>query len=269
MFVFASRMFRDKVKSFIIYSISSVVLLEMYVALFPAISKQSAQVDQLLKVMPAELFEAMNMDLSSLSFGNMQSYLSTEYMSFLWPIVAIIFAISIANYLCVNEIDNGTIETLASLPVNRTKIFLERYFVGLLMIAGFCAVSLFGAIPLAIAHGVSYVLANYLTASIGSFFFVWAIYSLATLFSTIFSERGRASMVTSGIIILSYAINVISTLDDDIKNIQYGSLFHYFNGTELLAKNHYPDFALLVLGGFAIVMTTIALIRFSKRDLSV
>ncbi len=191
MFVFATRMLRDKWKSFIVYSIAAIAFLEMYVALFPTISKQSGQINELLKTMPPELFKAMNMDPTTLSFGNFQSYMSSEYMSFLWPILAIVFAVSLAGYISVNEIDKGTIETLASLPAKRSRIFLERYSAGLLILAGFCAVSLFGAIPLAILHNTNFIFANFFTATVGSFLFIWAVYSLATLFSVIFSEKGK------------------------------------------------------------------------------
>lgn len=262
-------MFRDKFKSFVIYLVSVVALLEMYVALFPSISQQAGKFDQILKTMPEQFFKAMNMDPATLSFGNMESYLSTEYMSFLWPIIAVVFAISLANYISVNEIDKGTIETLISLPSKRTNIFVQRYITGLLMLAIFCAVSLFGIVPLAVFHNVGYNLGNYYTATVGSFFFIWAVYSLAILFSAIFSEKGKASMATSGLLILMYVLNVISTLKDDLKNLQYTSFFHYFSGPDLLAKNIYPDFALVFLGGIAIILAIISLVWFNKRDLSV
>lgn len=269
MFVFATRMLRDKWKSFVIYAIASIGFLEMYVALFPAISKQSGQFDQLLKTLPPELFKAMNMDPATLSFGNFQAYLSSEYMSFLWPILAIIFAVSLASYISVNEIDKGTIETLVSLPAKRSKIFFERYLAGLLMLAGFCAISLLGAIPLAKLHNTEFIFNNFLTAAIGSLLFIWAVYSLATLFSVLFSEKGKASMATGGVLILMYVVFIISTLKESLKDLQYISFFNYFSGSELLAKNIYPEYAVLALGGFAVVTTLAALFWFSRRDLSV
>lgn len=269
MLAFFRRMIRDKYKAFIAYAASAVALLEMYVALYPSLQQQAAQIDQMMKSFPPELFSAMNMDASALSFSTLESYLSTEYMSFLWPILAIIFAISIAHYISVNEIDRGTIETLASLPTSRIRIFVERYFAGLLIITAFAVISLLGIIPLAGMHGIDYVLANYLTAAGGSFLFIWAVYSLAVLVSVIFSEKGKASMVTGGILTLMYVLSIISSLKDGLKNLQYLSFFHYFSGTDLLAKNAIPDYMVLALGGFAVVASVVALMIFRKRDLSV
>lgn len=269
MLAFFNRMIRDKYKAFIAYSVSALALLEMYVALFPAIKQQSVQIDQMMRSFPPELFKAMNMDPSMLSFSTLESYLSTEYMSFLWPILAIIFAISIAHYISINEIDRGTVETLASLPASRTRIFAERYFAGLLLVAAFAAISLLGIVPLASIHGIDYVLTNCLTATGGAFLFIWVVYSLAVLISVIFSEKGKASMVTGGILTLMYVLSIISSLQNNLKNLQYLSFFHYFNGTDLLAKNIVPDYMVLILSGFAIIASIVALMIFRKRDLSV
>jgi ABC-2 type transport system permease protein len=269
MLAFAFRMLHDKLRSFIIYSLAAVGFLEMYVALFPAIRQQASQFDQMLKSFPPELFKAMNMDPSTLSFATLESYLSTEYMSFLWPILAIFFAVSLANYISVAEIDKGTIETLASLPASRSRIFVERYFAGLLILAGFCAISLFGVIPLAKMHSSEYILGNYLTASVGSFLFIWAVYSLASLSSVLFSERSRANMLSGGVLILMYVIQIISTLKESLSDLKYLSFFHYFNGSDLLVKNVYPEYMLLALGGFAVIAVLLSLVWFNRRDLSV
>lgn len=269
MSVFATRMFKDKYKSLVFYCIGAVALLEMYVALFPAIREQAVNFDKMLKSFPPELFKAMNMDPSTLSFTTLESYISSEYMSFLWPILAVIFAISLANYISVNEVEKRTSEILLSLPASRTRIFLERYFTGLAILAVFCAVSLYGVIPLAMLHKADFIAPNYTTASVGSFLFAWACYSLATISSVMFSEKGRANMVSSGLLILMYVMFVVSTLQSSVSNLRYFSFFNYFSGGSLLANNTYPENIFLTLGGFSIIAMTVSLIRFKRRDMSV
>jgi ABC-type transport system involved in multi-copper enzyme maturation permease subunit len=249
--------------------VTAIGFLEMYIAMFPTIKEQSGQFDQMLKAMPQEIFKAMNMDVSSLSFGNLESYLSTEYMSFLWPILGIIFVISLANYILVNEVEKGTIETLASLPATRSKVFIERYSAGIVLLVIFVAVSIFAAIPLAQITNSSVAAINYLTTALGGFLFMWAIYSVATMFSTIFSEKGKATMATGGVLILMYVLNIIAALNDNLTNIKYASFFNYFNGSDLLAKNIFSINSLFVLGGVAIATTLIALFWVNRRDLSV
>jgi ABC-type transport system involved in multi-copper enzyme maturation permease subunit len=269
MLAFTRRMLRDKYKSFIVYSIAAIVFLETYIALFPAMQKQAAQLDKLIGAMPPDMFKAFNMDPSALYFHSLEPFLSTDYLSFLWPILAIVFAVSMANYLLVNEVEKGTIDTLASLPVTRNRIFIERYLTGLLLLAVFTLVGIFGAIPLAQLNNVHFVLANYVTTACGALLFGWAVYSLATLFSVIFSDKGRATMATGAILIVMYVGNAVALINDKIKDLKYFSFFHYFSGSDLLAHNTYPGYILPVLGGFAVIVSVAALVWVNRRDLSV
>lgn len=262
-------MLRDKFKSLMIFSLSAITFLEMYIALFPSIKNQSTEIDKMIKAFPPEMFKAMGMDPATLSFGNLQAFLSSEYMSFLWPIMVIVFAVSLANYICVNDVEKGTIETVASLPLSRKKIFIERYLAGLMALIIFCLVGIMSAVILATFHELDFVFINYITTLIGSIMFAGAIYSIAVLCSAIFSEKGKASMVTSGIIISMYVLYAISILNNDLKNLKYFSFFNYFNGTELLTNNQFPN-GMFVIFGFVIAVTSLlALKRFNKRDLSV
>lgn len=269
MFAFAKSMFKDKYKSLIAYVTGSIIFLEMYIALFPSISKQSEQLNQMMTAFPPEFFKAFNIDPSSMTFGSLEPYLSSEYMSFLWPILAIIFAISLANYISVKEVDSGTIEVVASLPVKREKIFIERYLTGLSMLLIFSFLSMLIAIPLAKLHGIDFVFQNYVTSAVGSFFLAWAIYSLALLFSTFTSEKGKATALTSGVLLLMYVVNIVASLKEELADFKYVSFFNYFNGSDLLAKNTFPEYSLLILGGFSIISTSLALFWYRRRDLSV
>lgn len=268
MFSFGVRMVRDKYKTFLAFLIGSLVFLEMYIALYPFLQKQSASFEVMIKSMPAEFFSAFNMDASSFSFSNMESYLSTEFMSFLWPILAIILAVIFANYLIINEIDKGTVEALASLPVSRTRIFMERYFTGLFMLVAFSVISMLMAPILCEIHGIDYVFNNYLIAMFGSTLFAGAIYSLAVLISTLASEKGKSNMVVGGILMLMYVISIVASLNSDLKWLKYFSFFNYFNGTDILAKAVLPDYALLVFVGFSILTTVFAWRQFKRRDLA-
>lgn len=236
MLSFATRMIRDKYKTFLAFLGGSVLFLEMYIALFPFIQKQSASFDVMLKSMPAEFFKAMNMDAATFSFANLESYLSTEFMSFLWPILAIILAIILANYLIINEIDKGTVETLSSLPVSRTRIFIERYLTGFMMIVVFSFFSMLLAPILAAIHSIDFNFGNYLMAGFGAFLFSWAIYSLAIGVSMLFKEKGKSNMIIGGILVLMYVLSVVASLKDNIQWLKYFSFFHYFNGADLMAK---------------------------------
>jgi ABC-type transport system involved in multi-copper enzyme maturation permease subunit len=269
MFAIGLRMFRDKFKSFLIFSLAATGLVEMYIVLYPAIKQQSASIDQMIKSFPPELFKVMNMDASTFSFSTLESYLSTEYMSFLWPILAIIFTISLASYIAIRDIDKGTIETICSLPISRFKIFASRYITGVKMLAAFSAISLLSVVPLAILHGIDFKIMNYVIAAVGSFMFIWAVYALATFVSVMVSEKGKSTMITSAIMLSMFVMNVIANLKDSLSGLKYLSFFHYFDASVVLNKGILSDYMFIVFGVFIILATILAAVRFNGRDLSV
>lgn len=268
MLAFVVRMIKDKYKFLIVYSLAAVAFLEMYVALFPMLDKMSSQLSAVMKTMPPELFKAFNLDPASLNFGNIESLLAMKHYSLVWPMMAVILAISLASYLIINEIDKGTSESLLSLPVKRRTIFVSRYFTGLALLIGFNAISIFAVAPLAMIHGIDFIWQNNLTLFIGASLFSWACYSIAILFSTIFSDKGKANMASGGIIILSYFVGVLASLKESLVNLKYFSLFNYFNGESLLIKNIYPEYIFCALGGIIVIFSLIAYFRFISRDIS-
>ena len=78
MLTFITRMFRDKYKSLIIYCLSAVLFLEMFVAMFPMMNEMSEYFDQMLQTMPAELFKAFNLDQASMSLSSLESFLFSK-----------------------------------------------------------------------------------------------------------------------------------------------------------------------------------------------
>jgi ABC-2 type transport system permease protein len=96
-----------------------------------------------------------------------------------------------------------------------------------------------------------------------------AIFSIACFFSSVFSEKGKATFATSGIIIVMYALNIISGLKDSLKDVRYLSFFHYFNAAQLLGKNHVVDWTFWVFGGAIVVFTAAAAFWFNRRDVAV
>ncbi len=269
MFAIAARMFKDKYKSLLVYSITSVLFMELYIAIFPTMSKMSDTLDKLMVTMPPALFKAFNIDPSSLSFGNIESLLASKHYSMIWPMMAVILAISLASHLIINEIDNGTAESLLSLPIKRAKIFVSRYITGLLMLIGFNVISIFSIIPLAAIHDVDFIWQNNVTLFIGSTIFSWACYSIAIFVSTIFSEKSKATMTTGGIILLAYFINILAGLNDNLVNMKYFSIFNYYSSESLLLKNIYPDYFVWAFSVIIISLSLAAFIRFKSRDVSV
>lgn len=265
----AKRMFVDKRNALFAYSISIVALIEMYLSLFPAIKAQSAQLNQLLESYPDAFYKAFGLDRADLTFDYVEAFLSSEIFSFMWPILAVIFLASMANYAIVGEITRGTIELTLAQPISRLKVFISRYLTGISAFAAFTLVTTFAIVPLASFHNIDYRLENFLKMGLICFLFGLATYSIAMFFSSLFSDRGKASSATGGVIILMYVANVISGLKESLENLKYVSFFHYYAPGTVLNKGQFVDYSFVAFLGVAFVFTVLAAYVFNKRDIAV
>jgi ABC-2 type transport system permease protein len=263
------RMLLDKKNALFAYSVAIFLFIGLYLALFPAIQDQSEQLSQLLESYPDAFFKAFGLEKADLTFEFVESYLSSEVFSFLWPILVVIFAASLANYSVVTEIAKGTIELTLAQPISRIKIFFARYLAGVISLAIFTAVTIFSIVPLAAIYNIEYRIENFLKMGYVSGLFALAVFSLGMLFSSIFSEKGKASFAVGGTVILMYVLNVVSALKENLESLQYFSFFHYYSPSAVLNRGEIIDYTLWVFVGVTVLAISLGAFIFNRRDVAV
>jgi len=264
-----SRYLKDK-KNFLLGMTTGILtFLAMYIALFPSIKESAAQLAQVIEAYPDAFFKAFGMEKADLAFSTVESYLATEQYSFIWPIMIVVLVISLANSILASDIDKGTAELVFSQPISRIKLFFSRYFAGLIALIGFLLVSVYGAIPFFELYNIDYNVSKFNTIAFAGLFFTVAVYSMATLFSVIFSEKGKSSFASAGMLVLMYVLNVVASLKDSLADIKYVSFFYYFSPTLALNKGEIVEWSLLVFAVFSVVATGLAAYLFNKRDIAV
>lgn len=264
-----SRILKDRKWTILIYGLAAILFLWMYIALFPYVQSQAEQFSKLIEAYPKAMMEAMDLEMSQLSFTKLESFLAMEYFSFIWPIMAIALAVSLAGAIVSGEVEKGTIELLLSQPISRVKLFFAKYLTSLVILIIFTLVSIFAVIPLAEAYNIEYFLKNYFTAGILSFLFGLAVLSISALMSSIFSEKGRVYFASVGILILMYVLNIIANLKENLSDLKYASFFHYFDTSKALVENNIDGLSIWVFVGVSVVFTILAAIWFSKRDITI
>lgn len=258
---------KDRKISLIVYCIAVVLMVWMYVAMFPSIQEQAESMNQLMESYPEGLLKAFGIE--ELVFDTVERFLSMEQFSFVWPIMVMFLMISLAGVSLAGEVEKGTIEILLSRPVSRIKIFFARYLAGIFTLAVFTACSAFAAIPLAKLHGIDYAAENYFMVAIICFLFGWAIFSIAMMLSAIFSERSKVYMLTGGLLILMYVLNIIAALKEGLADLKYISFFYYYDYVEALVRNNIELLPVVVFCAVAVVCTAIGVFWFNKRDVAI
>lgn len=260
------RAIKDRRILLLIYILSSIVLLWMYIALFPAFKDQSASLEQLIKNYPESFLKAFNFDIKS--FTTVEGYLATEQFSFVWPMMMIFMMVGYAGSALAGEIEKGTIEVLLAQPIARAKVFLSRYLAGFMMLVVFVIFSVFSALPLSRAYDINFTSENFVTMAILSLLFGSSVYSIGFFLSSIFSDRGKVFFISGGILVAMYVLNILAAIKESLADLKYVSFFYYFNPSKALIYNQIDPWAYLVFLGAALVLTFAGLIIFMRRDVA-
>ena len=251
----------------IVYSLFGIVFLWMFVAMFPSIQSQSQAFTEMIANYPEGFLKAFG--ISEVDMSTIEGFLSIEQFSIVWPIMAIFLMVSFAGISLSGAIEKGTMEIVLAKPVSRLKIFFGRYVAGLVILIVFTICSILAIIPLCKLYDVDYELGNIISITILGFLFAWAIFSMAMMFSAIFSEKSKTYMTAGGIMVIMYVLNLIASLKDNLADLKYASFFYYFDYTKALMDNSIDGLSYWVFGGTIVICTIIGVVWFWKRDIAV
>ncbi len=261
------RELKDRKWSLIAFSAGSLLMLWLYVATFRSSQASAEQLQELVKNYPKGFLEAFG--ISDLNPSSIEQYLNAKHFSFMWPLFAILLAVSRASGQVAGEVQSRSIGLLLAMPKSRSQILASKYAAGLIAIGIFTAVSIFGVIPLAAAYSIPTHLGVLFAAWVLCTLFMSTVYSLAFAASVSFSTTGHVVSVVSGFLLISYAAYIASLILSSLAPLKYVSLFYYFNTSKVLTSGHVPLSSLAVF--LLIILTSLlySFWRFNQRDLYV
>ncbi len=257
---------REKRTSLIFFIILSVALTWVYIVLFPTVRDQADSLNKLVETYPEALKKAFKLEGGG--FNTIEAFLSYELFSLMWPLLAIMLALSRAGNAITGEVERNTIGSLLSQPISRFRIYLSKFLSGHISITLFVIASILSPIPLSWLYGFPVHPKNFLVCAVLCLCFSSAIYSVGLLGSAIASERSKLYGILGGSILLMYVLNVISGIKPSLENLQYASIFHYFNATDVMLHARLPIGSCLLFIGISLVSALVGAYIFKSRDLS-
>lgn len=257
----------DHKLSLAIYCIASILLILLYTALFPSLQEQSQNFSKLLDTYPAALKEAFG--IQGNAFATLESFLSVELFSLMWPLLAILLVTARAGNALAGEVERNTIGTLLAQPMSRTQLFLSKYASGVVTIIMFVAASILSIFPLALLYGVSTHAKNILVTGLLCTVFGLAIYGVALALSALTNERGKVYGPVGGVLSLMYVLNIVSGIRPQLHDLKYASVFNYFDAQKTLTTGHLNLWSMLVFVSIAVISVVAGIAIYNKRDISI
>lgn len=252
--------------SLLILSITGFLFASMYIVMFPSISQQADQLQQLTESM-GDILKGMGIE--NTGFTTVESFLSLEYFTIIWPILVFILVGSWAGGQIAGEIDTRVIGRWLSLPISRQTIYWSKYVAALVALLLFCLISAGLLWPATQAVDVDANAQNFLKVSVMCAMFGWALLSFGYLISTIFADRGKVMMFISGLGLSMYVATAVATLKDQLQWLKHFSFFSYLDVQNVLVYGSWEWESVLVFGIVAIACVVAGVIIFQRRDISV
>ena len=228
--------------------------------------------------MSAEMFAKVSPELIAGMFGGglggltpLETWLITLFVH---PVLLVVLAsvvIASASRAMAGEIDEGTVDLLLSYPVSRSTVVVVVTVLVQIEVVLLCSVVLM-SLRAGLALGGIDPPSNW-SAFVWVTVNLWALYfaasGIALLISAWASERGVAIARTLGFLVISFFLNLLASLWDQVEWLRYVSIFNYHQPQPTVASGG-PlafDFAVLLLVGT--LSTAAAFRHFGGRDINV
>lgn len=237
----------------------------MIVGVYPTVSGTTGY-EEILKNYPKELLAFFGFEEFKFTFAN---YVGGEYLTLFFPLIIASYLAAFVTRFFTKEVETGQMANLLSQPVSRVNIFISKVLALLTGAFILIAVTILPMPPLAKAYNFTVEWEPILKLTLLSFIFVLAVGGFFTLAAVIFSERGKALALSLGVFLVSYIGYALGNINDTIKEYQWLSVFEYFKPVEILDENIIDGKSVFVMLGIFLVTTTLAILWFRKRDISV
>lgn len=256
----------DRRVSLVIYAAAVAAYGLMMIAIWPSLSKDISSLEQLWEQYPEGLKEIFG---ASIPFTNFDGFLTLEYFSIIWIIIAFALSAGVATGSLAGEIDKGTMELLLSQPVSRRAVVTGAMAFHALALIAVIAATMIPIILGAMAIGADLNRTGILALSVLLFLFTMSLASLGFMFSAWYSERGKALFTVVGILIFSYALDILAKFSDFIDNFHFLSLFKYYQPYPYISNASIDWGSLAVYAGISVIASIIAIWHFERRDIAV
>ncbi len=258
------RELKGNLKSFIIWTACIIVLMSLFMAMYPSFASQGNAVNEMLSGFSPELMQIFSFDMIDFT-QTMDYYVYIFQYIFLTALIQ--FMILGANLLSKEE-DSGTINFLYAKPLSRRKIVGVKSLAGITAIAAFFIV--YTAAVLVVLASINRTGLDY-----GAIFLISVSMALGQIMMlsigmllSMFITKARAVMSASiGIVLVLYVVSMFVNMKSELNWLKYITPFQYFDSRTILRSGGIDWVYIVLSAGIAAAALCISLLIYNRRDL--
>jgi len=253
----------DHWRTLIAWSLTLVLMVSIQMSIYPSILENKTALQGFLDSYPEAIRKIFRMQ----DYTSGPGFLSTELYSMMVPLVLIAVGATWGASATAEEEDEGTADTLLTLPISRTRIMISKILATFTVIVGlaFLAVAniliLKGRVEMEIDSGKLFA-GTISSISLGVFFT-----GVAFLVGAFSRRKGSAVGVVTGLSLVAFLIYSLSALVDDFDSITpYNPMEWGLGGQPLFNGVDVAGSLKLVIGG--LILIVLAIVKFNQKDIS-
>lgn len=257
------RELRANFKSFLIWSVIVLLFVVVGFSKFSAY-EGNPELLAILDSMPPVMLEAFNMNAFNLTTV-------TGFFGVMYAYFALLLSISAAMWgtdIITKEERDKTVEFALTLPVTRAKLITGKMMAALVNSLGLLLVT-WGAILLnATAYETDSAFFKFVTLSMLTLFILQMLFLAIGIFlGCALTHYKRASSLAVSILLGTYFLSILSSMNEKLNFLKYFSPFKYFNPSEILLDSKIDPLFVGLSAGIIAVSLVGAYFTYAKRDL--
>lgn len=255
----------DQRRALIAWSVSLALLVAMYVAIWPSIRDQPSMSD-LMDQMPEamrSLFALGGADLST-----PVGYVKIELLSFMGPMLLLIYAIGAGGAAIAGEEDRHTLDLLLAAPISRSRLVLEKLAAMVLGVTLLATVLWLAMLAEGSLVSMELPPGDVAAAMLHLALLALVFGSLALALGAAGVGPGLSRAIPAVLAVLAYIVNGLGPVVSWLEPLQPLSPFYQYAGHDPLVTG-VSIAAVAVAVATIVVLAGAAVATFRRRDLAV
>ena len=257
------RELRANLKSLIIWGVIAVLFVTLGISKFSAY-EGNPELLAVLDSMPQPLLDAFNFQAFNLTTV-------TGFFGVMFTYFALILSISAAMWgsdIISKEERDKTVEFSLTLPVTRSKVVTAKTLAVLVNCTVLLLITATAMLVNISAYETDQAFFDFFLLSMIALYIMQLIFlAIGVFLGCAMKQHKRAGALAVTILLLTYFISVISSLNENLEFLKYVSPFRYFNPVLLLHDASFEPVFLVLSAGIIIASLFGAYTTYSRRDL--
>ncbi|WML43213.1 ABC transporter permease subunit [Neobacillus sp. PS3-40] len=261
------QMMKVNVKGVMNYAIGAAFYMILMVWLYPSMEETAKPLNDMLKVMPAGVTKAFNLQNG---FGSFESFISGEFYGLLFTLIVSIFCVMVPIQLMAKLVDQGSMGYLLSTPTTRGKVAFTQasvFVTGLLLISAITTICGIVGVHIFIDNASSFHIDRFIQLNLAAFALFVALGGISFLVSSLSNDEKKA-LGTSGMIIFGlYSLDIVGKISEKVEWLKNFTIFTLYKPGDIVNGKANITLDCIILFLIGIVAFVIAILIFKKRDL--